>query len=48
MRAVTWHGKNDVRVDTHPDPEIQEPTDIIIKVTSTDRTSISTADSCRK
>ena len=35
MRAVTWHGKNDVRVDTHPDPEIQEPNDIIIKVTST-------------
>ena len=35
MKAVTWHGKEDMRVDTHPDPEIQEPTDIIIKVTST-------------
>lgn len=35
MKAVTWNGKNDVRVETHPDPEIQEPTDIIIKVTST-------------
>lgn len=35
MRAVTWHGKEDVRVDTHPDPTIQDPTDIIIKVTST-------------
>lgn len=35
MKAVTWHGKEDVRIDTHPDPEIQDPTDIIIKVTST-------------
>ena len=35
MKAVTWHGIGDMRVDTHPDPEIQDPTDIIIKVTST-------------
>src|SRR5690606_37857796 len=35
MKAVTWHGIGDMRVGTHPDPEIQEPTDIIIKVTST-------------
>lgn len=35
MRAVTWHGKRDVRVDTVPDPKIQEPTDAIIRVTST-------------
>jgi hypothetical protein len=35
MRALTWHGKRDVRVDTHPDPTIQEPTDAIIRVTST-------------
>jgi threonine dehydrogenase-like Zn-dependent dehydrogenase len=35
MRALCWHGKNDVRVDTVPDPEIQEPTDAIIKITST-------------
>ena len=34
MRALTWHGKHDVRVDTHPDPTIQEPTDAIIRVTS--------------
>jgi threonine dehydrogenase-like Zn-dependent dehydrogenase len=34
MRAVTWHGKRDVRVDTHPDPTIQEPNDAIIRVTS--------------
>ena len=34
MKAVTWQGKRDVRVDTVPDPVIQEPTDAIIKVTS--------------
>ncbi|MGK2931208.1 MAG: zinc-dependent alcohol dehydrogenase [Solirubrobacterales bacterium] len=35
MKAVTWHGKRDVRVDEVPDPQIQEPTDAIIKVTTT-------------
>jgi threonine dehydrogenase-like Zn-dependent dehydrogenase len=35
MRALTWHGTNDVRVDTHPDPEIINPRDVILKVTST-------------
>jgi threonine dehydrogenase-like Zn-dependent dehydrogenase len=35
MRAVTWHGKRDVRVDTVPDPVIQQPTDIIVRITST-------------
>lgn len=35
MKAVTWHGKRDVRVDTVPDPSILEPTDAIIQVTST-------------
>ena len=34
MRAVTWHGRADVRVDTVPDPTIQEPTDVVIEVTS--------------
>ncbi|MDX6554617.1 MAG: hypothetical protein QOD86_812 [Miltoncostaeaceae bacterium] len=34
MKAVTWHGKRDVRVETVPDPGIQEPTDAIIRVTS--------------
>jgi threonine dehydrogenase-like Zn-dependent dehydrogenase len=34
MRAVTWQGTHDVRVDTVPDPEIQHPTDAIIRVTS--------------
>jgi len=35
MKAVTWHGKRDVRVDEVPDPVIQEPTDAIIKITTT-------------
>jgi threonine dehydrogenase-like Zn-dependent dehydrogenase len=35
MKAVTWHGTHDVRVDTVPDPAIQEPTDAIVRVTST-------------
>src|SRR4051795_5626410 len=35
MRAVTWHGKRDVRVDDVPDPQIQEPTDAIVRVTTT-------------
>jgi threonine dehydrogenase-like Zn-dependent dehydrogenase len=35
MRAVTWHAKRDVRVDDVPDPKIEEPTDAIIRVTST-------------
>lgn len=35
MKAVTWHGKRDVRVDNVPDPKIEQPTDAIIEVTST-------------
>ena len=35
MRALTWHGKHDVRVETVPDPEIVNPRDAVIKVTST-------------
>ncbi|MFF7206548.1 zinc-dependent alcohol dehydrogenase [Streptomyces sp. NPDC008141] len=35
MKALAWHGKRDVRVDTVPDPTIQDPTDVIIKVTTT-------------
>ncbi len=35
MKAVTWQGKRDVRVDEVPDPEIVEPTDAVIRVTST-------------
>jgi threonine dehydrogenase-like Zn-dependent dehydrogenase len=35
MRAVTWHGKRDVRVDDVPDPRIEAPNDAVIRVTST-------------
>ncbi len=34
MKAVTWHGNHDVRVDEVPDPTIEQPTDAIIRVTS--------------
>ena len=34
MRALCFHGKNDIRCDTVPDPIIQNPGDVIIKVTS--------------
>jgi threonine dehydrogenase-like Zn-dependent dehydrogenase len=35
MRALTWHGAGDVRVETMPDPTILNPRDAIIRVTST-------------
>ncbi|HEX7038434.1 MAG TPA: zinc-dependent alcohol dehydrogenase [Pseudomonadales bacterium] len=35
MKAAVWHGRRDVRVDRVPDPEIQQPTDAIIRVTTT-------------
>ncbi|MGB3405403.1 MAG: zinc-dependent alcohol dehydrogenase [Microcoleaceae cyanobacterium] len=35
MKAVCWHGSNDVRVDNVPDPQIKDDTDAIIKITST-------------
>ncbi|MFN3670922.1 MAG: zinc-dependent alcohol dehydrogenase [Bosea sp. (in: a-proteobacteria)] len=34
MRALVWHGKEDIRCDTVSDPEIEHPRDAIIKVTS--------------
>lgn len=34
MKALCWHGKKDIRYDTVPDPEIEEPRDAIIKMTS--------------
>jgi threonine dehydrogenase-like Zn-dependent dehydrogenase len=34
VRALTWHGRRDVRVDTVPDPAIKDPTDVIVQVTS--------------
>ena len=35
MRAIVWHGSGDVRVDTVPDPSIVDPTDAIVRITST-------------
>lgn len=35
MKAVTWHGKRDVRVEEVPDPVIKEPNDAVIRVTTT-------------
>jgi threonine dehydrogenase-like Zn-dependent dehydrogenase len=35
MKAVVWHGTEDVRVDEVADPTIQEPTDAIVRITST-------------
>ena len=35
MKAVAWHGKRDVRVDTVPDPVLEHATDAIVEITST-------------
>lgn len=35
MKAVTWHGRRDMRVEEVPDPTIKEADDAIIKITST-------------
>ncbi len=35
MKAVVWHGKEDVRVDNVPDPKIQEEGDVIVKIAAT-------------
>src|SRR3954464_12490912 len=35
MKAVAWHGTHDVRVDTVDDPKIEQPTDAIVRITST-------------
>jgi len=35
MKALTWQGSRDVRVEEVPDPRIKEPTDAIIKIAST-------------
>jgi threonine dehydrogenase-like Zn-dependent dehydrogenase len=34
MKAVVWHGREDVRVESVPDPSIEEPTDAIVRITS--------------
>jgi threonine dehydrogenase-like Zn-dependent dehydrogenase len=35
MKALCWHGKEDVRVDNVPEPSIQDPRDIVVKITRT-------------
>ena len=35
MKALCWHGPNDVRIDTVPDPRIEKPGNAIIRITST-------------
>ncbi len=34
MKAVTWQGRRQVSVETVPDPAIQEPTDVIVRITT--------------
>jgi threonine dehydrogenase-like Zn-dependent dehydrogenase len=34
MRAVVWHGRQDVRTESVPDPTIEQPTDAIVRITS--------------
>src|SRR5947199_5887043 len=34
MKALTWHGKGDLRCEMVPDPQIEHPRDAIIKVTA--------------
>lgn len=35
MKAVCWHGRNDMRVDNVPDPKIEDSRDAIIRITAT-------------
>jgi threonine dehydrogenase-like Zn-dependent dehydrogenase len=35
MKALVWHGKGDVRCDSVPDPTIEDPRDVIVRITST-------------
>jgi threonine dehydrogenase-like Zn-dependent dehydrogenase len=35
MKALVWHGKHDVRVDSVPEPKIEAQSDVIVKITST-------------
>jgi threonine dehydrogenase-like Zn-dependent dehydrogenase len=35
VKALAWHGTGDVRVDEVPDPRIEQPTDAIVRITST-------------
>src|SRR5215207_7361441 len=35
MKALCWHGKHDVRLDTVADPKIEHPRDAIVRITAT-------------
>src|SRR5690606_34344280 len=35
MKAVTWQGRRKISVEDVPDPKIEEPTDAIVRITST-------------
>jgi threonine dehydrogenase-like Zn-dependent dehydrogenase len=35
MKAVTWQGKRNVQIEEVPDPKLEEPTDAIVRITST-------------
>ena len=35
MKALAWHGKRDVRIDEVPDPRIEQPTDALVRITTT-------------
>ena len=35
MKALCWHGRSDVRYEEVPDPSIIDPTDAIVRITST-------------
>jgi threonine dehydrogenase-like Zn-dependent dehydrogenase len=35
MKALTWHGRSDVRCESVPDPTIVDQTDVIVRITST-------------
>jgi threonine dehydrogenase-like Zn-dependent dehydrogenase len=35
MKALTWHGKEDVRIEDVPDPRIEEPGDVVVRITAT-------------
>jgi threonine dehydrogenase-like Zn-dependent dehydrogenase len=35
MKALTWHGKRDVRIDEVPDPKIERPADAVVRITTT-------------
>jgi threonine dehydrogenase-like Zn-dependent dehydrogenase len=34
MRALCWYGREDVRIDSAPDPKIVNPRDAIVQITS--------------